>query len=88
MSWKKQFAARILLKDLPSIGAFKIESEPEPLGKGAYRTVLTLRQGGKRMLRTFESTIGDIVTANPDGWVEAYSVEVNGKTYINFRAVK
>lgn len=87
MTWKKQFASRVRLSQLPDIGPFKIANEPEPLGKGQFRVVLVTKDGKKKMLRTYESTIGDILQASFEGYVKAFPIEIDGKTYINFKAV-
>src|SRR3990170_5938361 len=84
MSWKRNFAANVRFNDLPAIGAFKIETEPESLGKGKFRVQLLLKAGGKRVLSTYEATIGDIVSITSD-WVEAYEEKVGKEVYIRFR---
>jgi hypothetical protein len=91
MSWKNNFAGNIQFGKLPEIGAFKISEEPEALGKGKFRVHLVNKEGQKKVMSTFEATIGDIVSI-PSEWVEAY-IETVGKgkdaqDYIRFRAAK
>jgi hypothetical protein len=60
--WKKGFAARVRFGELCSIGAFRMVNQPpEPLGKGKYRIILECKDGSRRLLTTYESTIGDII---------------------------
>lgn len=87
MTWKSSFAGRVRLADLDTIGPFKLSEAPEPLGKGKYRVTLHLKSGGRRMLTTYESTIGDMILAGKD-WIEAVKVKVGDAEYTNFRAVK
>ena len=60
--WKKGFAARVRFGELCNLGAFRMVNQPpEPLGKGKYRVILELKDGTRRLLTTYESTIGDII---------------------------
>ena len=88
MSWKKSFARNVRFSELMSLGAFKVGSEPpEPLGKGKFRVMLELKDGTRAQIVTFEGSIGDMIYANPDGWIEAYTEKVGKETYIRIRAV-
>jgi|SaaInlV_200m_DNA_3_1039701.scaffolds.fasta_scaffold62632_2 hypothetical protein len=83
MSWKNKFAGDTQYNKLPEMGPFKIEEEPESLGKQKYRCKLLDIEGKSYMLSTFESTIGNIVNAmEQTGWAEAY----NEGEYIRFRS--
>lgn len=84
-SWKKNFAGNIQFGKLPEIGAFKIETEPESLGHGKFRVRLITKAGEKKILSTYESTIGDIVSV-PSEWVVAYVEKVGKEDYIRFKA--
>ena len=87
MSWKKNFSSNMQYSNLPSIGAFKVEKEPEDLGKGKYKVQLIAKDSKKYVMNTYEATIGDIVSI-PAEWVEAYEEKVGKNTYIRFRAAK
>ena len=84
--WKKRFAANVRYEDLPTIGPFSIDEEPESLGKGKYRAKIETDEA-TYMITTFEGTIGDILHAQGNGKCEAYPEEVGDATYIRFRGV-
>lgn len=92
MSWKKRFAPTLFIRELVTLGPFKIEKAPEMLAQGKYRCRLTLKKGGEAQLTTYEGTIGNILKAQGKSWCEAYeSADINkttGEPYINFRNAK
>jgi hypothetical protein len=87
MSWKEKFAANMQYSNLPTIGAFHIQTEPEDLGKGKFRVEIVCKSGKKYIMNTYEATIGDIVSI-PAQWIEAYEEKIGKNTYIRFRGAK
>ncbi|MBT7264519.1 MAG: hypothetical protein HN831_03475 [Waddliaceae bacterium] len=85
MSWKDRFAGDTQYNKLPELGPFKIEEEPESLGKQKYRCKVVCYDGKSFMLSTFESTIGNIVNSQEaTGWAEAY----NEGEFIRFKSAE
>lgn len=84
MSWKKDYAARVMYTSLPDMGPFRITKAPEPLGKGKYLCRCVSIHGARFELLTFEGTIGSIIQAEGDDDFVIAEFDESSK-YVNFR---
>ena len=91
MDYRKRFAADIRMRELPSVGPFKILGEPQPGNDDKFSVRLVTVDGELLQIRLFEGAIGRIFLESGDGYCEAYESEeknLKGQPYINFRRVR